>query len=101
MLSPFVLAVALGAASVPALPAAEPPPLAVIANEGIPVDTLTLAELLLYAAVAGAGLTAGDRLQFPGVRVLALADLMMDFALWAQAVLGLGLVAYLLALLLA
>ena len=61
---------------------------------------LTLVELLLYAGVAGAGLTAGDRLQFPRVRAFAPADLVVDFALWAQAVLGLGLVAYLLALLL-
>jgi hypothetical protein len=38
------LAAALQAASVPVLPA-EPPPLAVIANAGIPIDTLTLAEL--------------------------------------------------------
>jgi len=61
---------------------------------------LTVLELLAYAAVAGAGLTAGDHLQFPAVRSLGLADLMVDFALWAQAVLGLGLVAYLVALVL-
>lgn len=41
----LLLAAALCAASVPALPAADTPPLAVIANAGIPVDTLTLAEL--------------------------------------------------------
>ena len=41
----FFLATALQAASVPALPAGPPPPLAVIANAGIPVDTLSLAEL--------------------------------------------------------
>ena len=66
----------------------------------IGVMHMSLLELFAYAGVAGAGLTAGDHLQFPRVRDFAPADLMMDFALWAQAVLGLGLVAYLLALLL-
>ena len=45
MLLNLFLATALQTASVPALPAAEPPPLAVIVNEGTPVDALTLAEL--------------------------------------------------------
>ena len=45
MLLNLFLATALQAASVPALPAAEPPPLAVIVNAGTPVDALTLAEL--------------------------------------------------------
>jgi hypothetical protein len=61
---------------------------------------LTVLDLLAYAAVAGVGLTAGDHLQFPAVRSLRLADLMIDLALWAQAVLGIGLVAYLVALVL-
>jgi ABC-type phosphate transport system substrate-binding protein len=39
------LATALQAAPLPALPPGDPPPLAVIANAGIPLDTLTLAEL--------------------------------------------------------
>ncbi|WP_129794290.1 hypothetical protein [Sphingosinicella sp. CPCC 101087] len=59
---------------------------------------LSVVELLLYAALAGVGLTAGDYLQFPPVRPLGLAELAMDSALWTQAVLGAGLIAYLLAL---
>ena len=61
---------------------------------------LTLVELLAYIVVAGVALTAADHLQFAPSRPLGAAELVMDFTLWAQAVLGLGLVAYLLALIL-
>jgi hypothetical protein len=61
---------------------------------------LTLAQLLAYIVVAGAVLTAADHLRFASAKPVGAADLAMDFTLWAQAVLGLGLAAYLLALVL-
>ena len=59
---------------------------------------LGLIELVLYSSVAAAMLTAGEHLRFGGLVSVSASELLSDFVLWAQLVLGIGVAAYLIAL---
>ena len=61
---------------------------------------LTLADLLLYSLAAGCLLSAGDQLRSTGLWSFRVSDFATDFPLWSGMVLGLGLLAYLIALVL-
>ena len=58
---------------------------------------MSLFQLLVYAATAGLALTLADCLQF-GLRGMTLGEFFGDLKLWVQLVLGLGVPAYLAAL---
>ena len=61
---------------------------------------LTLLQLLLYTAVAGTLLTLGEQMRFRHVQPFQVRDFIADLPMWTGLVLGLGLVAYVAALLL-
>jgi hypothetical protein len=61
---------------------------------------LTVLDLLIYSAVAGAALASGAQLLFPAREPWRIEDFLGDLSLWIQLVLGLGLICYLLAILL-
>lgn len=61
---------------------------------------LTVLDLIIYSGVAGVALASGEQLIFPARESWRVDDLLGDFILWVQLVLGLGLVCYLVAIVL-
>lgn len=61
---------------------------------------LTIADLLIYSLAAGVLLSGGEQLRAAGPWSYRLTDFLTDLPLWSALVLGLGMLAYVVALVL-